>query len=253
MNNLDGIILTEISEVITVPSPKGETYRTDCRPHYGISFCKKGKITYTQNGKKYISDNSNVIIMPKGQAYSLHRDENGEFAVINFECTNFSTDKFITIPIKNPDTLLKDFEQIKSLYLFRKNRAKIMSLFYNIIHKVCSENESVSNVLLPAIDYLEKNLASPELSNLILAKQCNISEVYFRKLFIKTYGITPRQYIINTRIEKAKQLLTDGILKVGEIAELCGFTNPYHFCRIFKERTGMTPTEYMKNNRIYKI
>ncbi len=253
MNTLDGIVLTEICEVITVPSPKGETYRTDRRPHYGISFCREGQITYTQNGEKYVSDKNHVIILPKGQAYSLHRDEKGDFAVINFECMNFTTDKFITIPIKNTDALLKDFEQIKSLYLFKKNKAKIMSLFYSIIHKVCSENEAVSNVLLPAINYLEKNLTSPYLSNEILARECNISEVYFRKLFIKTYGITPRQYIISTRIEKAKQLLGDGGLKIGEISEECGFTNPYHFCRLFKERTGDTPTEYMKKNRIYKI
>ena len=253
MKRLDEIILTEICEVLTVPSPKGETYQTDCRPHYGISFCREGQITYTQNGEKYVSDKNHIIILPKGQRYSLHRDEKGEFSVINFECMNFSTDKFLLIPIKNSEVLIHDFEQMKSLFLFRKNRAKIMSLFYDIIHKICFETEAVSNVLLPAINHLEKNLDSAELSNEALAEQCSISEVYFRKLFIKTYGITPKQYIIETRIEKAKQLLCDGILKVNEIAELCGFTNPYHFCRLFKEKTGMTPTEYMKSNRVYKI
>lgn len=253
MNSLDNIVVTQICEAITIPSPKGEVYKTDCRPHYGISFCLEGKITYTQNGEQYISDRNHAIILPKGQKYSLHRDEKGEFAVINFECINFSTDRFIVIPINNADTLMKDFEQIKNLFLFKKNRAKIMSLFYSIIHKIASENEVTSSVLKPAIKYLETNLSSPLLSNEVLARECNISEVYFRKLFIKNYGISPRQYIINTRIEKAKQLLADGILKINEVAEQCGFTNPYHFCRLFKERTGMTCTEYMRNNKINMI
>ena len=43
------------------------------------------------------------------------------------------------------------------------------------------------------------------------------------------------------------------LLKINAVAEHCGFSNQYHFCRLFKEKTGLTPTEYMKQNRIYKI
>ena len=106
---------------------------------------------------------------------------------------------------------------------------------------------------MPAIRYIESNYQSPGLSNAELAKECNISEVYFRKIFTETYKTTPKQFIVDIRINKAKQLLSDGFLKVGTVAELCGFSNQYHFCRLFKEKTGVTPTEYMKRNRIFKI
>ncbi|MGN0556693.1 MAG: helix-turn-helix domain-containing protein [Acutalibacteraceae bacterium] len=55
------------------------------------------------------------------------------------------------------------------------------------------------------------------------------------------------------RINKAKQLLSDGFLKVATVAERCSFSNQYHFCRLFNEKTGVTPTEYMKRNRIFEI
>ena len=87
----------------------------------------------------------------------------------------------------------------------------------------------------------------------LLAEKCGISEVYFRRLFTEQYKVTPKQYIIDLRINKAKQLLTDGIFKIGAISESCGFSNPYHFCRVFKEKTGLTPTEFMKQNKILKI
>ena len=115
-------------------------------------------------------------------------------------------------------------------------------------------NDSLcDNVILPAIKHIESNYQNPKLSNVELAQKCNISEVYFRKVFTEVYKTTPKQFIMDVRIDKAKQLLSDGFLKFGAVAEQCGFSNQYHFCRLFKEKTGLTPTEYMKQNRIYKI
>ena len=141
---------------------------------------------------------------------------------------------------------------MKALSLFEENRAKMMSVFYNILHRLSTES-SVRNVILPAIRCIESNYQNPKLSNAELAEQCNISEVYFRKIFTETYKTTPKQFIVDIRINKAKQLLSDGFLNIGAVAEKCGFSNQYHFCRLFKEKTGFTPTEYMKHNRIYKI
>ena len=110
-----------------------------------------------------------------------------------------------------------------------------------------------NNTIMLALNFIEKNYQNPNLKNEDMAKECNISEVYFRKLFFKHFKTTPRQFIIDIRIQKARQLLTEGILKINAISEKCGFSNPYHFCRVFKEKTGLTPTEYMKQNRVYKI
>jgi AraC-like DNA-binding protein len=53
--------------------------------------------------------------------------------------------------------------------------------------------------------------------------------------------------------ETMKALLTEGTEKIGAVAEACGFSSPYHFCRIFREKTGLTPTAYRQQNRIYTI
>ena len=142
---------------------------------------------------------------------------------------------------------------MKSLFLFEKNRAKIMSIFYNILHRISSEKSDFSGILSPALEHIEKNCFSSELSVASLATLCKVSEVYFRKLFFGYAGVSPKQYILDIRIEKAKQLLSDGTLKISALSEKCGFSNPYHFCRQFKAKTGFTPTEFMKQNKIYKI
>ena len=254
MNDLNNIIVTDIIDVITVFSQKGRFEKMNNRKCYGLSFCAEGKITYTHNQKNYVSDPHHAIILPKGQSYTIYGNESGVFPVINFECSNFLCDTMMVLPIENVDFAMRDFVQMKNLFLFERNRTKVISLFYNIIHDFCESAGIAGNsILLSAIRYLENNYSLPELTNKMLADQCNISEVYFRKLFTKQFDVTPRQYIIDLRINKAKQLLTDGIFKINVVSEKCGFTNPYHFSRLFKEKTGLTPTQYLQQNRILKI
>ncbi len=253
MDKLNRIIVTDILDVMTVSSPKGRFGKMNNRKCYGLSFCTEGKITYTHNNREYVSDPHNAIILPKGQSYTIRGDKSGVFTVINFECMDFLCDTMMVLPVENIDFIMRDFIQMKKLFLFESNRTKVLSLFYNIIHGFSELTVSTGSVLFPAINYLEKNYSIPDITNTLLANQCNISEVYFRKLFTKEYGISPRQYIIDIRINKAKQLLTEGIYKINVISEKCGFTNPYHFSRLFKEKTGLTPTEYLKKNRVSKI
>ncbi len=252
MNTLNKITVTDIKQLFTVSSPRGRKEEIRNRKSYGLSFCYEGKITYEMGGNQAVSDEKHAVILPKGRSYSLYGNKSGIFPVINFDCKDFLCDEVISLPIQSSDTYIKDFEKMKALSLFEENRAKMMSIFYNILHRLSTES-SVHNVILPAIRYIESNYQNPKLSNAELAEQCNISEVYFRKIFTETYKTTPKQFIVDIRINKAKQLLSDGFLNIGAVAEECGFSNQYHFCRLFKEKTGFTPSEYLKRNRIYKI
>ena len=252
MNALNKITVTDIKELFTVSSPRGRKEEIRNRKSYGLSFCAEGKITYKINGKQAVSDEYHAVILPKGMSYSLYGNKSGIFPVINFDCKEFLCGEVISLPIQSADTYIKDFEKMKALSLFEENRAKMMSVFYNILHRLSTES-SVRSVIIPAIRYIESNYQNPKLSNAELAEKCNISEVYFRKIFTENYKTTPKQFIMDIRINKAKQFLSDGLIKVGAVAEQCGFSNQYHFCRLFKEKTGITPSEYMKQNRISKI
>lgn len=253
MEELRNIVVTEICEARTVLSLKGRAEKMVNRKHYGLSFCAEGQITYIHNGIPYVSDPQRAVLLPKGQNYTIRGDKTGIFPVLNFECANFSCDTVVSIPVDTVEPLMKDYEQIKSLLLFEMNKPKIMSIFYRMIAFLSDRDFAQDSILFPAMEYLKNNYASCDLTNEILAGKCRISEVYFRKLFANTYGTTPKQYIINARINKAKQLLADGAMKIHEVSEQCGFSDAYHFCRLFRQKTGMTPTEYRKRNRISQI
>lgn len=246
------IVIKEILSVVTIHSPRGRRDTTHNRSCYGLSFTTDGQITYTHNNKTFVSNKHNVVILPKGQTYQIHGDKDGFFPVINFECEGFLCDTITIVPTQNIAAVAKEFEHIKNAFIHRKNRLLIMGFFYNMLYHISNSKSSISNPLSSAIEFIENNVSS-EITNETLAKACHLNQEYFRKQFKKVYGISPKQYIIDTRLNIAKQMLCEGILKINTISEKCGFSNPYHFCRLFKEKTGITPSEYMKQNKIYKL
>ncbi len=74
----------------------------------------------------------------------------------------------------------------------------------------------------------------------------NITPEYLSRLFTKEIGKSFSDYLKEYRIDKAKKLLVNNKLKIYEIAEKVGYSDPKYFCKVFKESTGMSPKEYMK-------
>ncbi|MBO5453417.1 MAG: helix-turn-helix transcriptional regulator [Clostridia bacterium] len=249
MDILNNIVVTEICDLFTVQSVAGKYEHINNRYSYGLCFCKGGQITYTHKGINYISNESCAIILPQGESYTLKRDKSGIFPIINFKTATPLCNRHICIPVDNQNSYIKNFEQMKTLFLFERNRAKVMSIFYDILDRLSNSLNDNTPILQNAVRCIESNYQNNNFNNATLASQCNISEVYLRKLFINKLNTSPKQYIINLRIGKAKQLLRDGILKISVISEECGFSNQYHFSRLFKDKVGMTPSEYMRSNR----
>lgn len=94
------------------------------------------------------------------------------------------------------------------------------------------------------IDYIQGYLAE-EIRLDEIARHLDLSRYYFCRLFKQSMGISPYQYVIQCRVERAKQLLKEENLTLGEIALTCGFAHQSHFHRHFKRLTGMTPKKFV--------
>jgi sigma-54 dependent transcriptional regulator, acetoin dehydrogenase operon transcriptional activator AcoR len=88
--------------------------------------------------------------------------------------------------------------------------------------------------------YVDARLGGP-ISLDDLANVAGVSRFHFHRQFRKTVGVTPREYVLRARIERAKGLLTESDLTVGEVSGAVGFADQSHFSNIFRRLTAMTP------------
>ena len=103
-------------------------------------------------------------------------------------------------------------------------------------------NGLTNKKLAHVLDLIESDLAE-DLSLKVLANAAGLSEYHFLRMFKHSTGCTPHQYVINQRIERARELLKKTDMTVTEIAYLLGFSNPAHFTHHFRRKTGFTPSE----------
>lgn len=114
--------------------------------------------------------------------------------------------------------------------------------FFSILFE-CSDIKSDMNyadVAKKIIDYNFSNGLSVEK----LANELYLNATYFTRLFTKCYGISPKQYIMEKQISKAKTLLAGTSATVHEVANSVGFSDQMYFSRVFKKAVGLTPSEY---------
>lgn len=96
-----------------------------------------------------------------------------------------------------------------------------------------------------AVEYIEKNFAG-FLSVEDIAKSLKINRSYLSTLFSKYLGMSPREFIIRFRMDKACELLKNPHLSVGDAARSVGYEDPFQFSKTFRKVIGISPTEYRK-------
>ena len=146
------------------------------------------------------------------------------------------------------------FNNTDAWSLIRKTQspAEVKTFVENITDVVMSHIESVqkqkaANIITQVKALVEKNYAK-DASLETVASQVFISPCYLSVIFKKETNITFKNYLIQTRIEKAKELLEKTDLKIYDIAEKVGYNNTRYFSELFQRTCGKTPSQYRARN-----
>ena len=92
-------------------------------------------------------------------------------------------------------------------------------------------------------DHIDANI-DQRISVEALARLANLSVCYFVRAFKQSVGVTPHDYLIRRRVERAMELLSDTDLSLSEIALAAGFADQSHCARRFRQHVGMSPRDY---------
>lgn len=241
-----------------------------CGPlRYGINYYdyQDGTIVAVAPGQIFGVE-SNELIQPKGWALVFHPD-----LLYGMELGN---------TLK--DYTFFSYDANEALHISEKEREIIEQCFSNILTELNREIDAHTNSLIARsigmlLDYcmrfydrqfitrhkvnsdilsrFERVLSDYFLSNRprqfglptvsYCADKVFLSPNYFGDLIKKETGKTAQEYIQLKIIDRAKQLLREGILSINEIADELGFKYPTHFTRLFKKSVGISPSEYRLN------
>lgn len=112
------------------------------------------------------------------------------------------------------------------------------------------ENEASSFIVNNALEYI-RNHYTEKLKLAEVAESVYVSQWHLSKLLNHHMGQSFSEILNNIRIDKAKELLAEPSLRIGDIAEEVGFLDMAHFSRVFKKQTGISANEF-RNTRIKK-
>jgi len=247
---LSKLIIKKIYSVSTMYGESERRLKRHNRPNWAIVIKYEGETIYTNNGKQFISNINNMVVLPKGLTYEMQCVKAGHFSIIEFEC-DLEHDKILHFPLKNAEKILELFRKMEYKRTLKDPMYELECIknTYSIIIKLVKESSrkytpnSKQQKLVPALDYIAENYTK-KIKNEDLAMLTGFSTDYFRKIFSQTYGMSPIEYVHNLRIKKAKELLESDYVSITDIAISLGYDNIYDFSRSFKKATGISPSKY---------
>ena len=231
--------------------------------YFFIKGSGKFKIFPTKNFNKFNS--GDLLILPQGNIHTIIPFEECDLIVIHFDATLYGG--LNLLHISEFPSLIKNFNQTVGELVFQEfvkdytlkpiayqisldnHLTRIMLNILKFHGKELTNQKKTINYrklprLYPVIQFIENNYSNPNIECRQLAQLIHVSEVYLRKLFKETLGLSPVSYLQRTRIDIACGLLKDSKMSIDDISENCGFQNKTFFYRVFKKWVGNTPLNY---------
>ena len=213
-----------------------------------VAFCvKRGKFRYSiGEGEVQIISAGEVVICPPNNSFHREIIEETELCMIKFNGVDASHFCGKTIKVSNLFRFNDDLAMLEPCMFCDTLSCNptfahyCMDILYLVLLGM-EDNRQCAQVKR----YIEQNY-DKELFIFDLAKQMGYSVPHLINKFKGSYGVTPKAYLSQVRVNKAKELLTTTELLSREIAYAIGFSDELYFIRFFKKQTGVTPLQFRK-------
>lgn len=226
---------------------------SDVRPYHALSFRISGDATFKHQKGNINVKTGDIAFVPALYPYKLI-SENEHLYVIHFTSDSKLPDTIKKLSPQNAEYFQKKFEDFHAIWQKKETSYKhdCKSIFYKIIANIernylGKKNSQYEDKIVTAIDYIHEKYTSENISVEHLAKLCNISCAYLRKLFHQRFNQSPQAYINKLKIQYATELLKSGYYSVSEVSEMCNFQNIHYFSSFIKKETGFTPSQIINN------
>lgn len=260
--------LTGAQETGEVPKPLDaffEQISSQKNRMYLIQATLEGRGLIDYGGETRLLEPGKFLLIDSGADHYLRTDPNSGswhilWAYLSGPCVGRYYDAFIAkgagqCVARMPDEnrIEAGLRAIAELYRTRKvdqqndlpAAALILDLLSSCVLAVHpgADAERIPAFVWQAREYITQHYAE-KVTLEKLALLFSIDKFYLQKIYTQYFGLSPNEYLITTRMHRAKEALCATELSVGEIAERVGMNSASYFVRQFKKREGITPARY---------
>ena len=260
MNVASPLVLLYCGKESCIPSAE---FGPEASENYAIHIITEGKGTYTTPTGTFCVNARDAFLIYPGEVSSYESDSrkpmthmwigfNGLKACAITEEMGFTRENPV-IHLSDTGEILEGIDRILAARdVTHINDMKRMSSFYDVLGKIIELN-TVNNsegVAYSDVKYVnetvEKIVANYNKRVRIaeIADELGINRSYLTNIFKRELNMSPQEFLINYRLEKAAQLLKSTEDPVGVIAASVGYTDPLTFSKAFHKKYGISPSEY---------
>lgn len=245
------------------------SYGPSVRDHYLIHFVTKGKGIYKVGDKIYhLSEGDAFLIWPNVITY-YKADEHSPWSYMWVGFSGKQAEEYLQKANLDECNLIFQYkDEIIKEYIRQLNNSNQMSILkdfnligylYLLLGKIIearlqldNEKDTVNDYVEEAIIYIKANY-SRKININDIAKYLSLNRSYLYNLFQQQLNISPKQYLINYRINKACEFMSYHELTISQISRSVGYSDPLMFSKIFKKYKGLSPKYYRDSKIIHKI
>lgn len=235
-------------QIITVDRFSHEQgfFEVKARPYAALSFRVSGTADFEVGGKRFFVKPGDIFFMPADTPYKVDYSVSESIVVHFDDCNYFEAEN---ISFQSNSKMLFCFEQL--LEAWKKHRSVNLSksVIYDILDKMANDQKKSINdtAVADCVRYMEEHYCDP---NLDIEAVCGVSFISvstLQRAFAKGFAMSPKQYLIQLRMNRALELLTKNELSIKEISFACGFADEKYFSRAFKRKYGYPPSKFRTN------
>ena len=216
-----------------------------------IEYRVKGNSIFECGGEEAAADSKSMVYIPAGIDHAVRRVGEEELIVVHLECHGEDSDEL---------AVYEGYPELEEIFLrlcaewescnaeWRQNRCtSILYAIFEAAQKTrLQKREGLPESIRPGVQMMHSAFRDPALGVSMLAEASGISEVYFRRIYKKHFGVSPIEGLLALRFAYAEDLLRSGYYTVKEVAALSGFSDVKYFRTTFSKRIGMSPSEYLR-------
>lgn len=222
------------------------TYKTEIRPKYTEFRSELFSSVFAELKKEMLSDISNLKYVCRvfdaftedTKSYQLALSE------VQMRCFELASALYYAYVMQTGEKAGNQLSELMSALMTTAGAEEACAHTRGFIVQLLGrQNETDNASISQAKQYIDNHIAE-NLSVTILADKYYMSVSYFSRLFKKEVGVGCNEYIVQSRIRLAQDLLTTTPMSVSEIAEKVGYRDKNYFSLAFRKNTGVPPTEY---------